>query len=369
MKIAYIANIRIPTEKAHGLQIVKTCEALASAGEEVVLVVPRRRNVLKADPFSFYQIRSNFKIIKVSCIDIVNWGRAGFWLESISFGLAVLIRTWSWSDVIFFSRDELILFLLAIKKRKLFWEVHDGRSNQLIKGTLSQLKGVVAITSSLKKYYQDKGFPENKIIISSDAVDLNEFSLTISQEEARHRLNLPIDKKLIIYTGHLYRWKGVDILAEASKILPQYQFLFVGGTKIDIEKFRTHYQSANLSILGYYPHSDIPYFLKAADLLVLPNSGQEDISRFYTSPMKLFEYLASGTPIIASSLPSLKEILDETNSKLIKPDDPEALAKAIDEILTDNVLAEKLGKQAALDAQKYSWDNRAKSLINFFNNQ
>lgn len=366
MKIVYIANARIPTEKAHGLQIVKTCEALAQAGQEVILIIPRRKNHLTTDPFDFYQVKNNFKIIKISCLDIVSWGRWGFWLESLSFGLGALVHTWSWPAEIFFSRDELILWLLGVKKRKLFWEVHDGRINLLIRRILPHLTGIIAITANLKNYYQQKGFSDAKIFVVPDAVDLKKFSLSISREEARRKLGLPNDKKLIIYTGHLYPWKGVDTLAQAARLLPQNNFLFVGGTDQDVENFKSKYKVFNISILGHQPHEDIPYFLKAADLLVLPNSGREAISRLYTSPMKLFEYMSSGTPIISSSLPSLREILNEENSKLIEPDSSKNLAQAIDELLADDKKAKALAVQARLDVREYSWAKRAAKLVSFF---
>ena len=90
--LAYIANIRLPTEKAHGIQIVKTCESLVSSDLKVVLVVPTRKNNHKENPFKFYSIKENFSIIKVWCLDLVNlpfFKKIFFWIETLTFYYAV----------------------------------------------------------------------------------------------------------------------------------------------------------------------------------------------------------------------------------------------------------------------------------------
>src|SRR5438105_408941 len=87
-KIYYLANVRLPTEKAHGIQIMKTCEALARLGIDLELIVPRRRNPIVQEPFSFYQVEKNFKITQLPCWDLVSsnrLGAVGFWIESWTF--------------------------------------------------------------------------------------------------------------------------------------------------------------------------------------------------------------------------------------------------------------------------------------------
>ena len=93
--------------------------------------------------------------------------------------------------------------------------------------------------------------------------------------------------------------------------------------------------------------------------------AKEDISKYYTSPMKLFEYMAVGRPIVASHIPSIAEILNEENSVLVKPDDPEALARGIRFVLENNEFAEKISSQAYIDVQKYTWEARAKLISDF----
>ncbi|MFC1734041.1 hypothetical protein ACFL6I_27370, partial [candidate division KSB1 bacterium] len=133
MKILYIANIRIPTEKAHGVQIMKMCEAFSEQGIEVELVVPWRFNHIKENPFKYYDVKENFKITKVPSVDLVKFGKLGFWIQSISFSEhAFLYSIFKKADVIY-SRDELPLFFLSLLKKNLVYEAHMPRFNFIIK--------------------------------------------------------------------------------------------------------------------------------------------------------------------------------------------------------------------------------------------
>ena len=117
---------------------------------------------------------------------------------------------------------------------------------------------------------------------------------------------------------------------------------------------------------GYRPPSEIPLWLKAADVLVLPNSAKKDISKFYTSPMKLFEYMASKRPIVASNLPSLREILNKENAiLLVEPDNPEALAQGIKQAMEDRNLVQTITQNAYDDVQNYTWEKRAEKILKF----
>jgi glycosyltransferase involved in cell wall biosynthesis len=182
-------------------------------------------------------------------------------------------------------------------------------------------------------------------------------------------LDLPPDRPLIVYTGHLFRWKGVYTLAEAAQYLPEAYFVFVGGMEKDVMEFRAFVREMGLSnvrVVGYVPPAQVPLYLAAADALALPNSAEEDISRLYTSPLKLFEYMASGRPIVASDLPSLREVLtDRVNACLVPPDDPTALVRGIQEALGNPLLARQLADRARQDVAAYTWEQRAEKVMAF----
>jgi glycosyltransferase involved in cell wall biosynthesis len=90
------------------------------------------------------------------------------------------------------------------------------------------------------------------------------------------------------------------------------------------------------------------------------------IASYFTSPLKLFEYMASGKPIVASDLPAIREVLSHnTNSILVPPDNPEALAGGVRYILENPAMGEKIARQAAVDVLSYTWDERTKKIMDF----
>ncbi|MFA5841390.1 MAG: glycosyltransferase family 4 protein [Candidatus Paceibacterota bacterium] len=371
-KLIYIANIRLPTEKAHGIQIMKTCEAFARAGLRVELVVPWRNNEIKDSPFDYYVVEKIFGIRRIFSLDLVSFGKIGFLIQLATFSVAVLWKIYFGRDknqqTFFYSRDELPLFLLSLfpsLRNHIVWEAHMGHMNMFIYTLIKRHVPVVAISNGLMELYRSCG--AKNILVAPDGVDLGQFSVKENKKEARAELDLPEDKHIVLYTGHLYVRKGVDTLAQAvSKLSDDTCVVFVGGTKKDTESFKSKYGDIeNIMILGGKPHSEIPMYLRAADVLIIPNSAKEEDSRLYTSPMKLFEYMASGVPIVASNLPSLREVLNEENAILVQPDSPADLADGIVSVFSDEKKSAILAEKALEDVLRYSWAKRAEAIISF----
>ncbi len=372
-RFIYIANIRLPTEKAHGIQIMKTCEALAQQGVEVELIVPRRLNRLKDDPFAFYGVENNFKITRRWCLDLVSldiFGMLGFWLESWTFYCSVRKYLHEQKGEVYYTRDLSLAYWLSKKVSPLYYEIHTlpDKISSKYRETWRRCKGLVVISSGLKNELIKQGVNENKILVARDAVDLKMFENLPDKIGCRQKLKLPIYKKIALYSGHLYEWKGADVLAETAGLLPEGVLIYlVGGTNKDVKKFRKKYQFSNLKIIGWRPSSEIPFWLKAADILVLPNIASEKISSHYTSPLKLFEYMASGVPIIASDLPSIREVLNEKNAVLFPHGNIEELKKSIGFVLQNNDFSDRISHSAYTDSKQYNWLERAKKIWNLVN--
>lgn len=366
MKIVYVANARIPTEKAHGIQIMKMCEAFAALGHTVELVVPWRFNAIQNDPFEYYAIERTFSIKKLFSLDMTALGRFGFLVQTVSFAVSVFFYTVFSKKEIIFGRDELVLLAASVWSN-IVWETHTGRYTIATKMLLQRNVFVVAITESLRKFYLARGVASKKVYTIPDGVDLKLFDSALSREEARRELGLPVDAKIVVYTGHLYEWKGAHTLAEASRFLPSdTQLLFVGGTEQDTKRFTEQFGGLpNVQILGKKPYDRMPIYMKAADVLVLPNSATTDTSRLYTSPLKLFEYMASGRVIVASDLPSIREVLNEQNAVLVPPDDPKRLAGGIKRVLIEIDLRERLQGASYADSKQYTWEKRAEKIMSF----
>jgi glycosyltransferase involved in cell wall biosynthesis len=177
-----------------------------------------------------------------------------------------------------------------------------------------------------------------------------------------------------MYTGSffLYGWKGVDTLIAAAKQFPrEVELVLVGGSTEEmaaIQAATTGYPAGSIRLIGRVRHPEIPGHLASADILVLPNNKGDANSERYTSPLKLFEYMASGKPIIASDLPSMREVLNENNCTFFFPGDPTSLARAVQTVLDDPSAAQSKASQSLADVQRYSWKKRARAIVEFVRN-
>jgi len=332
---------------------MKTCEALANDGAVVELVVPNRKTHIKENPFEYYSVMNIFLLKKYTTPDLTSFGFLGFLFSQFFFGMRTIFNH---ADVII-SQDELVLLWHILLGRRCVYEVHNGRWNRVSRVVAHRSVLLVANSQGTKNFYVAHGIPESKIFVQPNGVDIERFDISETSEEVRHVLRLPIDKKLILYTGHLYDWKGVDTLAESAQSLPNNAVVvFVGGTESDMRDFKDRYGGKeNILILGHRPNSSIPLYLRSADVLVLPNNKIGESEQF-TSPMKLFEYLAAGKPIIASNLPSVREVLDEQNAFFFSAGDSDSLAAMIMDVLDAPNESSKRAARARRDAEKYTWD-------------
>lgn len=370
-KLLYIANQRMPTEKAHGLQIAKMCEAFAGLGLEVELLAPTRHSVLKETLFEYYSVNNNFKFKRVFTPDFYLPGKLdfiAFLVKNFISALTLFFYAMREKADIIFSRDELPLYFLSFFRKNLVFEAHKYSKSKSI--FYKRFNGLglktIVISDGLKNAFLKFGFNEKNLLTSADSVDLEEFDIDITKEEARKRVGLPLDKKIILYSGQFFSWKGVDVLMEASDNFKNELFVFVGGISGDPNVFKGKFGGReNILMLGQKPHKKIPYFLKAADALVLPNKKDGQISEFYTSPLKLFEYMASGRPIVASDLPSIREILNERNAIIVEPNNARTLADGIKKAIHDTDFSEKIAIKALEDVKNFTWAKRTEKIIGF----
>lgn len=362
MNILYIANIRLPTEKAHGIQIMKMCEAFARVGHTVKLVVPTRHNHIKETPFKYYGVDSVFAIKTLPIPDFVHIGKIGFLVSLFTFSIFTTLTKSFWSTDIVYSRDALVLFCYLLLGRKIIYEAHT-KPSLVARFVAHRVHKIVVISKALRAEYIAIGIDKKDVIVATDAVDTSLFSISQSRFSLRKELSVPTSTKIVMYTGHLYARKGAEVLVNTAIHFPYIQFYFVGGTADDIARFNLEWKDrTNIHIVGHVLPTEVPKYLRLADILVIPNSNKSKDSSVFTSPMKLFEYMASGTPIVASDVQSIREILTNEDATFFTPDDTHALAEAIKAVFSDEKTAQEKAKNALQKAKKYTWDKRAKYL-------
>lgn len=376
VKIIYIANARLPTEKAHGLQICKMCESFASAGHKVNLIAPGRFNHIKQNLFDYYEIKRNFKVKKLPCLDLIPLdryiGHLGMWIETITFNFFLYFYLLFKKADIIYTRDWSLVFL-SIFKKKFILEVHKFPKRYfLYSACIKKVKKIIVITQKLKELFVAKGVSPDKILIVPVAVDLSIFDLHLTKEEARQKLGLPLDKQIIGYFGRFQTMgmeKGVKTILEAMPLLKEnIVFLGVGGNSTDIANYSQKAEKLKIAhriiLVEHVPQAILSQYQKACDVLLMPFPHNEHYA-FYMSPAKMFEHMASQRPIVSSDLPSIREILNNENAVLVKPDNVQELAEGIKKVLHNKKIAQAISSRAFEDVQQYTWQKRTETILKF----
>ena len=389
MKLLYLADIRFPMERANGLQTIETCHALARAGHLVELVVQKRDERSDTECLAFFDLKPHEKL-KLTRLPIKNPGTLSARLSFLLQAIMLSTRERSRFDAIY-TRDLLLANLMSwmriVHDRPFFYEAHvlardfaqdrpgmygesdietERKLRRLVrreKRVCRRASGVITITQGLAKRLEALHAPIAPAIAIPDGCRTPVVEALRSERGKRH--------KKVYYIGQLYPWKGVDLLVQAMQHVQLAELVIVGGLppEPDLQRLRGLTSDLKLaervSFRGYLPPSDLASERKMADIFVLPLL-ESTTARLYTSPLKLFEAMAAGRPLIASDLPSLREVLaHEQNALLVPPGDVDALAAAIDRLAEDEMLSQRLAVRALKDVEAYTWDRRAKAIVSF----
>lgn len=361
MKLAYVANVRMPSERAHSVQIAKTCEALAERDSLATLIVPSRSRK-GGDPARYYGLRQLLPLQYAWAPDIVHLGKIGFLLASFCFTLSAL-RKIPHTATHLYGRDEAVLWLLSyLSPKPIIWESHTGSWNYAARALAQRAQRVVVISEGLKAFYVARGVPAGCILVAHDGVDLRDFETMPTKEEAQRALDLPHDRAIVMYVGGIGGWKGTEtLLAAADELRDEALVVIVGGSEEEVTDLRVRYP--HVHFLGSRPYKELPAMLAAADVLALPNTGRDIVSARYTSPLKLFAYMAAEKPIVASDLPSVREVLDDDSAYFVQADDPSALAEGMRTTFHNAEESSRKAARARERAGAYTWSARADTLL------
>ncbi len=381
MKIIYLSNARIPTEKAHGSQIMKMCESFARQGAEVELILPRRANEIKEDPFDFYRVARIFRITYIFCLDQESMK---FLPEKLSFSLQKATFYLSARSYLLFKKYDYLYSreqAAALWFRKAVIELHSlpAGISQLDVFIWRRVFKFIALTKFIGQGLVDHGINESDMMVAGDAADLEAFArIAGGKAELRNELNLPGGKKIIGYIGK-YKTMGMDkgvgllikAFARVSAARDDCLLLLVGLNPEEIGEVDTLCRQLSIKpdryrLLGHAPQTEAFKFMKACDLLAMAYPNITHYA-YYMSPLKLFEYMASGTPIMSTGLPSIREILNENNSILAAPDSESELVRGLESAMADPDKLSRLAIAARADVERHTWLERAKRIINFIN--
>lgn len=409
--LLYIANIRLPTEKAHGLQIMQNCEAFTDHGVTVTLWVARRVNTPEMNaipnPWDYYGVKRSFALWRVPCIDLMTLagGQVGilsklaFLLQLLTFVFAASLRAVSAPADVYYSRDPAVLLVLSLFKPryKLVYEPHTlapsagGRWLQRI--VIRRVGTVIPVTPKLRddlvmletrngtiapsdtisdKRFKPLAQPDGKFLVAHDGIRRERFAYARTQAEARQDIGWSPDALIVGYVGRLQTMamdKGVGTLIEALCRVDGWSLALVGGPDDIAETLRQHWLSLGLEAsrflyAGHVLPERVPLYLSAFDVCAMPFPWTTHFA-YYASPIKLFEYMAARRAIVASDLPSTADVVTHNESALLyPPDDVAALAAALTRLRDDPALRSRLADAAYLRVMtRYTWEARAQAIL------
>lgn len=376
MNIAYIANMRFPSERAHATQIVHMSNAFASLGHNVTLFVTTRKTAITESPEEYYGVHFNFKVSRISIPDIVALLHLFptflhpylFTLERMlfAFGFARKARRAKYDLV--YCRDEWVLWFVALlaPHTKTVWESLEAKNNYPARKLIARGRTVV-ISEGIRDRYVELGHTVDNFVIAHDAVDDTFFAPQATKEEVRKRLGIVSEKPVVMYIGGFDAWKGVETLFVASESLTDTSVIVIGGKPDEILLLKEKYPK--VQFLGPRPYKELPTHQQAADVLVIPNTAKNAQSASYTSPLKLFAHMTSKVPIVLSDIPSLRTVLGDDSAFFFTPDNPQELTKIISVVLKDVAAAKEKARRAYERSHEYTWKHRASSILDFIGGQ
>ena len=391
-RLTYIANARLPTEKAHGYQIVKMCEAFAQNKINVHLLHSFRHQPtpLKSQTvFDYYGVPCTFEVLTLPNLDIMLFERffpkiifgGLFFIHAMLWGLYAALRVRNDAADLYYTREITVAYWLARFDLPTIFEAHavpQQAHRMLLRQIASRptLKLIVVLTSFIKERFVRMGIPENKIVVLGDSADLSQFANLPSKQECRRLLGLPQDRPIIGYIGRFLTLgveKGIPELVQALADLPLINgeeplLLCVGGpmdlvpSYLDLARFYGAPES-RLRFVDRVPNREVPLWIRSFDIAVAPFPKSEHYS-YYMSPLKLFEYMAGGVPILTTDLPSIREVLKHRETAwLVQPGNPADLAESIKHLINNSCLKNRLSSAACKAVSKHTWQQRASTIL------
>ncbi len=378
--LLYVSNGNIPSRWAHTVQIMKMSEAMGAQVPGFALLVASDAPALirgNKGLFIRYGVRRRFRVLRLpmawrlpeGALDRSNW-------RAFSQRSRTFVR-WLHPRVVMTRCHESADYALREGLRVIF-ETHDGpghpKTMRYIERFASDpnLLGVVTTSDILKQAFVDAGMPDAQVLAVPNAADVTRFDQAFPDAAsarglARQQLGLSSADHIALYAGSLMAYKGIGTLIEAAARTPNVRFLVVGGDEDAVAYWQERAPPAsNIEFVGFVSGQALQAYFAAADVCLVPNSAADRTAR-WTFSLKMYEYMAARRPIIASDIPSLRDALAHgERGLLVPPDDGGALRDAIQELRCRPKLAQDLATRGRAWAETWTWDQRARQVMEAF---
>tara|TARA_B100001057_G_scaffold501302_1_gene623608 strand:+ start:25539 stop:26645 length:1107 start_codon:yes stop_codon:yes gene_type:complete len=355
MKIAYVAETSLTNKSAYTHHVIKMCDAFSQQNNDVTLFIPNLKKNLQ-----FRSLEKKFILFSKNRFElnsVINKKTSNFFLR-ILFGLKTAIKLKNKNYEIILTRSLIVSLFLSLFKTYHFLEIH-SELKSFTKFYMLNLNFInskfiikkILISKELNKIFKIK---KENLLILHDGSDPKNFTKFKKIKEI----------KTATYIGSFYKGRGIELLYSLAKKFKNINFKLYGQVNYDYKS-----NLKNLNIFNYVEYSKIPSILATSDLLLMPYEKKVFVrakninTANYCSPLKMFDYLASGKIIISSNLSGISEVIkDGYNGYLVNNFDVLSWEKKINEIIKKK-RNYQTQKNALRTAKKYSWNNRVKKII------
>jgi len=330
----------------------------------------------------------NIRISRIPALPGMNNIRPGFSLKKLVCDLAMLFKCMQilnrgCFDIIHAVEESVFIALLCkiIFCIPYVYDMDSSLSDQMLEKFRSikiilpilQLAEKIAIKNSsgvlpVCKALEDKAYKyDSKAVIQR----LEDISMLPALDEVNieEKKKIPIDGPIIMYIGNLEKYQGIDLLIDsfslASKKVPDANLVIIGGDRTDITYYKNLSAKLNIAekilFTGPRPVSDLNIYLAQADILVSPRI------KGFNTPMKIYSYLDSGKPILATRLPTHTQVLDDNIAYLSEPS-VNSMATGMVKLLKDKKFCYRLSRQGKQRIkEQYSIKAYEQKLLQFYN--
>ena len=412
MKIAIITD-HVPTIYAHSINTLKIAQGFYKLGHEVIVLAVKRiyedlnslkiknihvfYGINKKIKFKFFRDYSPYyfrelnylgpflcKITQILIKIIPNLRRFFDPKKNLSEYCERKISNYCKNeqiDLAFCRRTDKAIYYNILNEIPTISDIHGYEYYSELKHHIKHLlkldkyknfKGIMTINNILKQKLTKLGFSEEKIVAMDNCVDLTQFNkISNNKMRIRKKFHLPLDKKIIMYTGQLSSDRGIETILKAADNLSAniYSFYLIGGNNKSIKKWKKFINKyrikSEINLLGFIEKNFIPYYLKAADILLATYSSS-CLTLDIMSPVKIIEYMASKVPIIATKIGRITEICRNNECLFIEPDNPKDLNEKIKIIIENDNIRKDLVLHAYKKAQNYSIEKRCKKILELY---
>ncbi len=376
MRIVYLEDGWVPGAAAYALHTLQTVAAMGELGHDVTLVAPAHEEAARGPAVDEMRrelgLRGPFRLQYLPYLERPHRLRPAY------FALAPFWARVRGAELVF-TRNPRIAQIATLLRLRVVIEWHDPpmRRGAALARTLADEDRVVRwvfVSERLRQIMsEDLPLPASRCVVAHNGVALDLYADPPSRDEARDALGLPAGVPTVVHSGHLYAGRGVDLLLDVAAAMPGLQLVLVGGMPEDVAAVRADVSRrglGNVLVAGHRPLAELPRWLAAADVLVMSytagavTSDRRTRSIDFASPMKLFEYLAAGRPIVATRFPAVCEVLaDGVNALLVEPGSADALRAGIERALADPEASARMASRARADAATRSWTERTKRIL------